>query len=422
MKKVFVKLFLLIGMLFIGISTVHADDAFTFSIGGAKDVKSGDEFTVDVTVTGPNETYTLNGCDLQVSYDSSKITLQEGAPNNRVIIPEQGSINSDTKIATLKFRVNDGASEGNVKLELKPNSVIRDGEEAKDNDKLVKFNAGTVSIRNVGSDTSLKSLKIPNTVLSAEFNKNVYDYTATVTDVTPVDIKAEPTDPHSTIWITENSKNLVKGENDVTIVVKAENGTEKWYGIKITLNVTPTEEELKAQDATLKELSIKGQKLEFTPTEKKYYLNVDYDVTKLNITATPTVEGAEVVVTGNTKLVVGKNTIKIGVTSADKSKTDTYQIIVTRVDEEKKIVQTCPDVTSKREWIIFSISLVVIFTLGIILGCILGAKTGLVIGIFAGRKSKKNKNEEQPVEIETLSDTIDLTNSLKKIKKEDNKE
>ena len=422
MKKVFVKLFLLIGMLFIGISTVHADDAFTFSIGGAKDVKSGDEFTVDVTVTGPNETYTLNGCDLQVSYDSSKITLQEGAPNNRVIIPEQGSINSDTKIATLKFRVNDGASEGNVKLELKPNSVIRDGEEAKDNDKLVKFNAGTVSIRNVGSDTSLKSLKIPNTVLSTEFNKNVYDYTATVTDVTPVDIKAEPTDPHSTIWITENSKNLVKGENDVTIVVKAENGTEKWYGIKITLNVTPTEEELKAQDATLKELSIKGQKLEFTPTEKKYYLNVDYDVTKLNITATPTVEGAEVVVTGNTKLVVGKNTIKIGVTSADKSKTDTYQIIVTRVDEEKKIVQTCPDVTSKREWIIFSISLVVIFTLGIILGCILGAKTGLVVGIFAGRKSKKNKNEEQPVEIETLSDTIDLTNSLKKIKKEDNKE
>lgn len=412
MKKGFIKFLLLIGMLFLGMSNVHADDTFTFSIGGAKDVKSGDEFTVEAKVTGPNEVYSLNGYDLEVSYDAGKLTLIDGAPGNRIVRPEQGSINSDLVIATLRFRVNDGATESDVKLELKPNSVIRDGEEVKAS-KLIKFNAGTVSIRNVGSDSSLKSLKIPNTVLSPEFNPNIHDYKATVTDVTSIDIKAEPNEGHASVSVTPNAGALGKGDNDVTVVCQAENGTQSTYTIRVTLNVTPTEEELKAQDATLKALSIKGQKIEFTPSEKKYYINVDYDVTKLNITATPNIEGAEVVITGNTKLVVGKNTIKVTVTSTDKTKTDTYQIIVTRVDEEKKIVQTCPDETSKTEWIIFTVSLLVTFTLGIVLGYFLGKKE-----VFNKLFKKKNKKQEEPVEIETLSDTIDLTNALKKTKKE----
>ena len=360
MKKRFIKLFMLIGMLFIGISTAYADDAFTFSIGGAKDVKPGDEFTVDVSVSGPNDAYTLNGCDLEVSYDTNKLTILDGAPQNRVIIPEQSSINESKTLTTIKFKVNDGASAGNVKLELKPNSVIRDGEEAKDTSQ---FNGGTVSIRSIGTDNTLKSLKIPNTVLSPEFNKNVHDYTATVTDVTSIDIKAEPNDPHATVWITENSKKLVKGLNEITIVCKSEDGKELWYGIKVTLNITPTPEELKAQDATLKDLTIKGQKIDFNANEKKYYVNVDYDITKINITATPNNPEAEVTITGNTKLIVGKNTVKINVVSKDKTKNETYQIIVTRADETRKIVKTCPDETSKKEWIIFSASLFLTFTL-----------------------------------------------------------
>ncbi len=413
MKKSFIKLFLLIGMLFVGVSTAYADDTFTFSIGGAKDVKAGDEFTVDVTVNGLNDTYTLNGFDLTVSYDTNKLTLIDGAPDNRVIRPEQGTI-TDSKITTIKFKVNSGANAGDTALKLEPNSVVIDGEAIPKNDSRVKFNGGTVTIRNIGTDNTLKSLKIPNTVLSPEFNKNVHDYTATVTDVTSVDIKAEPSDPHSTVWITENSKNLVKGVNDITIVCKAENGQELWYGIKITLNVTPTEEELKAQDTTLKSLTIKGQKLEFNSAEKKYYINVDYDVTKINVTATPNNPEAEVTITGNSKFIVGRNTVKINVTSKDKSKTDTYQIIVTRADEKKAIVKTCPDETSKMEWIIFTGSLLLTFTLGIVLGYFLCRKE-----VF-NKLFKRKKKTDTPVEIETLSDTIDLSDTVKKVQpKED---
>ena len=408
MKKNFIKLLLFIGMLFIGLSTAYAEDKpFTFSIGGADNVKPGDEFDVEVKVTGPNDTYTLTSCDLNVTYDTSKLTILGGS---QVVVSEP--ITESRTLATIKFRVNNDAAAGNATVNLEANSVIRDGVEVKGKKGMVSFNAGTVSIRAIESDSSLKSLKIPNTVLSPEFNKNVHDYTATVTDVTSVDIKAVAEGSHSTVSVTENSRSLVKGENDITVVCKAENGSETWYTIKVTLNVTPTEEELKAQDATLKNIVIKGQKLEFSSTEKKYYINVDYDTKKLEIEAIPNVAEAEVVITGNTKLVVGKNTVKINVTSTDKSKTETYQIIVTRVDEDKEIVQTCPDTTSKMEWIIFSVSLFFTFTLGIVLGYFL-CRTEILRKIF----KKKPKKEEAPVEIETLSDTIDLSDTVKQASK-----
>lgn len=416
MKKKFLKLFIFIGLLFIGLGKVNAESGvFTFNIGGAENVKPGDYFTVEVTVKGPDETYTLNGYDMAVSYDVNKLELVEGALDGK-ISNASANITEDSKLATIKFKVKDGVSAGNTNLKLVLNAILQNGEDVATDTKVVKSNAGTVSVRSIGTDSTLKSLKIPNTVLSPSFDKNVHDYTATVTDVTSVDIKAEPTDSNASIYITENAGALVKGENDITIVCKAENGTETWYGIKVTLNITPTDEELKAQDTTLKSLSIKGQKIDFSSTEKKYYINVDYETTKLNITAVATNPEAEVKITGNSKFVVGKNTVKVNVTSADKSKTDAYQIIVTREEEEKEIVKTCPDSTSKREWIIFTASLVGVFTIGIVLGYILG-KNGVIGKIF-----KKKAKTDEPVEISTLSDTIDLSDTVKQAKKEIKKE
>ena len=407
MKNKLIKIFLFIGLLFVGIKGVYADSTFTFKIDGAQDIKVGDVFAVNVSVSGPDEVDTLTGYNLTVGYDTNKLELVEGSAN---IVGTGTSIAQEAILGTLKFKplvATDG-----TKLELSGTGILVNGEDAKSNEIKTVFNAATVSSRNIGTDSSLKSLKIPNTVLSPEFNKNVYDYKATVTDVTSIDIKAEPSDGHSSVSVNEVAGNLQKGENDVVVVCTAENGTQSSYAIKVTLNLTPTEEELKAQDSTLKSLAIKGQKIEFSPTEKKYYINVDYDTTKINISATPTNPEAEVTITGNEKLVLGKNTVKILVTSADKTKSDTYQIIVTRAEEEKEIVKTCPDTTSKKEWIIFTVSLLLTFTLGIVLGYFL-CKSEIFKKIF-----KKKKEAEEAVEINTLSDTIDLSDTVKKASKE----
>lgn len=405
MKKSFIKLFLLIGMIFVGITTVYADDSFTFKINGAENVKPGDTFDASISVDGVSDEYTLTGYTITVDFDTNKLDIVEGTAT---ISAADVQIKEPGVLATLKFRAKEATD--STLLKLSGENILNNGEPMKD--KNLNFNGGTVKIRALSNDTTLKSLKIPNTVLSPEFNKNTTEYSATVTDVTSVDIKAEPNNPYSTVWITENAKNLVKGVNDVTVVVKDEYGNEKWYGIKITLNMTPTEEELKAQDATLKTLAIKGQKIEFNSTEKKYYINVDYDVTKLNITATPTNDQAEVKITGNSKFVVGKNTVKVTVTSQDKTKTETYQIIVTREKEEQEVVKTCPEETSKKEWIIFTSSLLLTFTLGIVLGYFLCRKEVL------NKLFKRNKKEETPVEIETLSDTIDLSDTVNKIEEQ----
>ena len=409
MKKSIIKTFIMIGMLFIGIGSVHAADGFTFKIDGAKDIKPGDVFSVNISVSGANETDTLYGYNLSVTDSASKLELVEGSSN---IVFSTGdpaqAISSDRVIATLKYKAN---ASGETTLKLTGTNILKNGEV--DDTKNAKFNSGTVSIRDFESDSTLKSLKIPNTVLSPSFEKNIHDYKATVTDVTSIDIKAEPTSAHSTVSVTPNAGALVKGENDVTVVCRAENGSETTYSIKVILNVTPTEEELKAADTTLKSLIIKGQKIEFSPTEKKYYINVDYDVTKLNITATPTNPSATVDITGNTKFVVGKNTVKLLVTSEDKNHTDTYQILVTRANEQKKIVKTCPDTTSKREWILFTVASLVLFTSGIVLG--------FFLNIVLRKIMNKNKKVEEAVEIETLSDTIDLSDTVKKTKETNNK-
>ena len=400
MKKIFIKLFLLIGMLFVGMNVAYAADSISFKIDGAKDYKPGDVFSVNVSVTGPTEVLTLTDYELTVSYDNNKLELVEGSAT---ISASNQSVSNDATLSTLKFKAN---AAGNSKLELAGTGIKINGDKP-ENDVTINYNSGTVSIREIGKDSTLKSLKIPNTVLSPEFNKNIHDYKATVTDVTSIEVKAEPSESHATVWTNGVDGNLQKGENTVVIVCKAENGTESTYSIKVTLNVTPTEEELKARDTSLKALTIKGQKIEFNSNEKKYYINVDYDVTKININATPTNPNAEVTISGNSKFVVGKNTVKINVTSEDKTATDTYQIIVTRAEAEKEVVKTCPEETSKKEWVIFTSSLLLTFTLGIVLGYFLCRKE-----VF-NKLFKKETKEEIPVEIATLSDTIDLSDTVK---------
>ena len=156
-------------------------------------------------------------------------------------------------------------------------------------------------------------------------------------------------------------------------------------------------------------MKIKNQKIEFDQNEKKYYLTVPYKVKSLDITATPVNAKAKVEIQGYKKLYVGKNTIKIVITSEDKTKVENYQIIVTREDEKKEIVQTCPDEVSSREWIIFTVSMLFTFTLGIVLGYIV-CKKDIIEKVF-----KKKKNKEEPVMVETLSDTVDLSGTIKEV-------
>lgn len=414
MKKFIFKLSLFVLTFFMFSMVAYADDSGPkFSIGGAS-VKVGQVFEVPVSVSF-DSAYTLEDFELHVTLCDKVEYVGAGGTS------ATGS--GVGNIRTLQLKAN-AAGDCAIGFSTDGGHVTIDGNRY-DGEDITKstanhgaaatLNGGTISISELSGDSSLKSLKIPNGTLDPSFKSDVYNYKTTVTDVTSIDIDAKPNNGGARVEITPNYKELVKGDNDVSIVVTAENGAQTTYTIKVTLKTTPTPEEVKLADATLKNLTVKGQKIDFNKDEKKYYLTVDYDTKKLTVTATPNNEKATVKVMGNDKLIVGKNTIKVIVTSEDKSKTETYQIIVTRNAEEKEIVETCPDTTSSTEWIIYTVSMLLTFTLGIVLGYFLCKKEVL-------KKLFKKKKEEEPVAIETLSDTIDLTDTVKQAKKEVKKE
>jgi hypothetical protein len=411
MKKGFKNIFLNIS-LFIFMILIFPKNAFALNFKVERNVdtvKPGGEVTVTIKVTDTKSisSDSLNTYNVQLAYDSNKLEYKSGASDisniaagNPITLSKgNGTIDSDTTLATLVFGVKAGAAAGDTNLTLtNANLVTISG-----NNVTATNTSSMIKIAALGSDASLSNLKIPNATLSPKFDKNTYEYTTELTDLTEITVNATATDTNAKIMISENYKSLVKGENVIKITVTAENGTTtKTYQIKANLTVTPTEEEKLKANALLKAIEVKNYELEFASEIKKYTLSVPYKTKKLTINAEAVNPNAKVEIDKADNLKVGKNEIKIVVTSEDTENTETYILNVTREKEEKKIVQTCPDTTSTREWVIFSISMLVTFTLGIVLGFFM-CKKDILKKIF-----KKKEKVEVAEEINTLSDTIEI--------------
>ena len=408
MKKGFLKILFLISFLVIA-SLPKNVFALTFKVEKSIDtIKPGKDVTVYVKATDigsePIEKYTIN-----LAYDGSKLNYKSSsssiakvnATNPIVITNNKGTIGSDTTIATIVFTAKSDASAGDANLTLSSSDAT-----TTDGNKISATNTSSmVKVAAFSSDATLSSLKIPNATISPKFDKNVTEYKSTIQDITEITVTAIASDSNSKIMISDNYKNLQKGDNDIKITVTAEDGrTTKTYTIKVTLKMTPTDEEVLKANAALKDLKVDDYDLEFTKELKKYSLTVPYKIKSVNLVAEPENEKAKVVVEGDpTKLIVGRNVFKVVVTSEDEKNTDTYTLTVTRAKEEKKVVQTCPDTTSTREWILFSVCMFVTFTLGIILGYFL-CKKEVLSKIFRKKEKMQEQIDEQ------LSNTIEVVN------------
>ena len=103
-----------------------------------------------------------------------------------------------------------------------------------------------------------------------------------------------------------------------------------------TTKQTKTKEEKKSTDSTLSSLSIAEGAItpEFNKDVKEYAITVPNEVTKLNITATPTDSKATVSVTEYEELKEGENIITISVTAEDGTTKTDYVIKATRQRKE----------------------------------------------------------------------------------------
>ena len=186
-------------------------------------------------------------------------------------------------------------------------------------------------------------------------------------DVTRLSVNAVPTDSNATVRVAGYAS-LKEGTNIVNITVTAENGSQKTYKITVTKkvddnNTTPiipnvidkeneqeinneneendnenSNEEEKKVELNLQNLAIVGTEItpKFNPNIYEYTAQVEFNVNNLEVSAIPTVEDAVIEITGNENLKVGENVITFLVTSADGKETKTYQIIVTKAEQEEQ--------------------------------------------------------------------------------------
>ncbi len=194
-------------------------------------------------------------------------------------------------IASVYFKVKDDA----------PAGAVLDFSYDEDYTKLNNKSARTISgltlnvFGTMSTDTALDTLSVSNgsTIypLNPEFvsgNTSVKDFNVVVPNqIDSVDISATALNEYTTIPSGTGTKTLNVGENEVTVLVQAQNGTQEFY----TINIYRL-----SNDATLSSLTLTNDINigTFTSSKTDYTALVPYKTSQTNVSATATHENAVV--------------------------------------------------------------------------------------------------------------------------------
>ncbi len=223
------------------------------------------------------------------------------------------------------------------------------------------------------SNAMLSALTLDVEGLSPEFNKETDNYTLQVgEEIEKIDVTATPEDEKAIVTV-EGNETLQVGENKITVTVTAEDGTAKVYTIIVNKG------NIKQASLGLASFNIKGIDMEgvFSPTTYEYTIEINQDVSELEITAEPSEEGATVEIIGNGDLQEGENIVNIIVKSADGEETVTYQLTI---QKNVTAVSNTSDQTQNMIFIGLFVGIIVIII--------------IVVSILLYRKHKRKIEEE----------------------------
>ncbi len=210
-----------------------------------QNLKVGDTFTATISVPGGGSSQVALSYDNSViSFNSSSVT-SSGGDGEKMI-----SVNGAK--GTVTFTV---VGSGSTSLTATSTSGTDSSGAAAD------YSAAGVVVKAAGSqensdtdstngDNSLSGLSLSDGTLSPEFSYKTTKYTASVDyDVTSIDVSATPSNPSATIDAITGTDNLQVGNNTVTVVVKAGNGSTATY----TINVERKEQSEDAEEENQQE-------------------------------------------------------------------------------------------------------------------------------------------------------------------------
>lgn len=245
---------LLINMFaFVGINKVNAASASVSVKLNKSTVIVGSSVTATVTVSSGTA---LGSWQFDVGYDSSLLQLTSSSFGGAHVADVYKSAGQKSATYTFTFKA---LKSGNATISTK-NSGVYSIDEAlmsvTNSSKSVKIMTQAELEATYSKNNYLKSLSVEGATLSPEFNKDTLEYTVELEPET-TSIKVNATKEDSTASITGTGDITVsEGDNNIKIVVTAQNGNERVYVI----------------NAKVKELSpinVKVDKKDFTVIRKK---------------------------------------------------------------------------------------------------------------------------------------------------------
>ena len=162
---------------------------------------------------------------------------------------------------------------------------------------------------------TLKTLSVSNATIN--FNPDLKNYFVTVPyNVSSVVINSTLTDAKSSYvsGLGNRTVNLNVGDNYIEVKVRAENGSEASYNIRVTRE--------KNNDSSLKSIKVDDHEIIVKDKILLYTLKVDNEIVKPVITAVANDTEAKIEIDPIEELKEGENKINIIVTAADNTKTN----------------------------------------------------------------------------------------------------
>lgn len=340
MKK-FVIMALVCALLLTMMPAVFA--AGSASLKGPSTVRAGDTITLTFSVSGDS----ISGVQGSVSYDESQLTLKSYTPslksgwdgeftgNNFTFFDNNLSapINGSATFFKASFTVKDlepgteiAVTVNGVRLSSKSESGYQD------------INVGSKTYKTtilppLSGNCNLSSMTVSNAEISPAFSPEVTSYSASV-PFTTSKLQVEAAAEHSGATVSVKNTSLAAGETTaVKVVVKAENGTEKTYTIRVKREQDPNY--VPSSNAMLQELTVEGVQLSpaFSPDVTQYYVWLPYEIESLKLAAKAQDGKAKAKIGSAEQLAAGQRTdIAVTVTAEDGT-VQTYTVTAVRAPE-----------------------------------------------------------------------------------------
>lgn len=332
MKKFFAVLLVLTLLLAVSVQAWAAGSA---SFSGPDLVRAGDTITLRFSAGGG-----IYGGNGSVSFDSSQLTLvgyevSIGSPwlvefsGNSFVFYDNSMTSpiTDTKtIFKATFQVSSSLQPGtNVAVSVN-GLTLSDGA----SDTAVGTKTYSVTIAEPpSSNANLKSLTVANAEISPAFNPATTSYTASVPFTTKnLEVAAEAEHPRAEVTVGKTAL-TAGGTTDVTVTVKAEDGTTQVYHIKTKRAQDPNY--VPSGENSLSSLAVEGFQLSpaFDPACTAYAVTVPNETASLQVSAKAKDAKAKVAMPAFTEIPVGETAYEIPVT-AENGNVRVYTLTVTR--------------------------------------------------------------------------------------------